>query len=1309
MEQARTWRRAWRWLLYTAAACAVLMGLTVGALRLALAQVPGYREDIRRWASEATGYDIRFASLTASWPLSGPALTFTGVELQRPGENGTVLAAREFSAGLSLWQLLRDWRPALGRVTMRGVTATVERTADDRILVQGRTLDDLLPRRDPSQRLEIGLALEDIAVTFIDRRRLTVPVSLSLLNLRAAIGRDDFSASARLEPPGDYGRMVEIDIAAPLPLPATLSWPQSLTMRAEGQSLNLTRLLEYAGRGEQAVRSARGNVAFELEVTDGRPARAAGAVDLRDVAVETGIGVTGYQRVAGSAEWRGSGGGWNLSVRDLRLRRQGRNAPLTQAELAYRPPEAATAERWSGSAPFLRLDDLYPLIRAAASALGRDAGMPRTASGDVRDAAAEYSPPTTGSPAYSAQARFTRLGLAAEAGDLAVVGLSGTLVADQDGGRLQIGSDGVELSLGQLFRESLQASELKALLIWRAGPDGIQLLSDDVELRSGAIDIRSRLSLSFPAGGASPVIDLKALASATEAREVLRYLPLRRFPPKVVSWLERAVVAGTVPRAAVEFRGPLREFPFAAGEGTFRVVLDLKDATLDYANGWPRVEALDAEVVFDGVGVSATARTARLARLGLKDYQVRIPDLRTGVLGVSGQQRVDVAEVLDFLRSTPLKASMGASLERASGAGPVDAAIRLAFPIKKASDYDLKVLFDLRSSRLALARLPVDLRNITGRIRVENTRFRGEGLRAVMLGERVRLDVVPLDPASGFGHALQFAGSTPVPRLTATFGLPLREYFGGRVAWRATVQIPARRDRPLPLTVAVRSNLEGLTSSLPVPVAKAADTRWQTTLDLAFPAPDQIDVTGRSELPLSWSLRLGRQKGSWALERGSLQFGAGAASLPQLRGLEVNGRIDRLPFDRWLAVGSPPKPGAPTRRFEDLYRRFDLSVAELLIAGQVFRDIAAVVERSGDAWDATVNGPAADGSIKVPFNTAVRPIELDMRRLWLTEAEAEGKGGTTTDPRKIPALQIKAADAALGRWRLGAVELRLDRDPRGLVASRIEARSEHFSMSGRGAWRVEADEPSVQGTEIDVSLKSDDVRSTLVQLGFDPVMTGKQASVAARLRWSGGPDGDFLARSSGTLAVEFKDGQVVDLEPGGSGRLLGLISITALPRRLSLDFRDVFNEGLAFDAIKGDFRLGAGIAYTCNLGLNGPAADLGLVGRSSLALRDYEQVAVVRPQVSNMLTVGGAVLGGPVGGATMLLISQIFRKPLSTLGESYYRVSGGWDVPEVTRVQRSDVDASAFKDCEKDVEAALRALPPQESAAAEPSPDPGRP
>jgi uncharacterized protein YhdP len=299
----------------------------------------------------------------------------------------------------------------------------------------------------------------------------------------------------------------------------------------------------------------------------------------------------------------------------------------------------------------------------------------------------------------------------------------------------------------------------------------------------------------------------------------------------------------------------------------------------------------------------------------------------------------------------------------------------------------------------------------------------------------------------------------------------------------------------------------------------------------------------------------------------------------------------------------------------------------------------------------------------------------------------------------VAAAEVKAEDAAIGAWHFGRLEMSVAKTPDGLAANRIATHGKSFEVTGDGAWEVEGGDPARQHTRLRANLHGTDIKDTLEQLGFGPVMSGKEMNVGVDLLWPDGPSSDFLTRASGKISVDLKKGQVLDLEPG-SGRFLGLLSVTALPRRLALDFHDVFNEGLAFDSIKGNFRVGGGSAYTCNLGLSGPAADIAIVGRTAFGERTYDQLAVVRPQVSNVLAVPGLVLGGPVGGATMLLIEQLFRKPLSTLGESYYRVSGGWDKPDVLRVQRNEVDTGAFKDCEQEVTAALEAAGSEPAAGA---------
>jgi uncharacterized protein YhdP len=132
--------------------------------------------------------------------------------------------------------------------------------------------------------------------------------------------------------------------------------------------------------------------------------------------------------------------------------------------------------------------------------------------------------------------------------------------------------------------------------------------------------------------------------------------------------------------------------------------------------------------------------------------------------------------------------------------------------------------------------------------------------------------------------------------------------------------------------------------------------------------------------------------------------------------------------------------------------------------------------------------------------------------------------------------------------------------------------------------------------------------------------------------------------------------------------MIGVMSVVALPRRLSLDFRDVFNKGFGFDRIRGRFKLNNGQTFTCNLSLEGPAAQIGVIGRAGLVDRDYDQTAVVSASFGNALPVVGAALGGPAVAAVVLIFSQIFKKPLSEVGQVYYRITGSWDEPVIETV-----------------------------------------
>jgi uncharacterized protein YhdP len=249
----------------------------------------------------------------------------------------------------------------------------------------------------------------------------------------------------------------------------------------------------------------------------------------------------------------------------------------------------------------------------------------------------------------------------------------------------------------------------------------------------------------------------------------------------------------------------------------------------------------------------------------------------------------------------------------------------------------------------------------------------------------------------------------------------------------------------------------------------------------------------------------------------------------------------------------------------------------------------------------------------------------------------------------------------------------LDKVPQGLRLSSLATESGAFTLRGTGSWLAE---DGATRTRLALEFNSGDFAAAARALGYRDAIEAEQAHATASFTWSGGPAEDALARMDGTVRLELERGQLRGVKPG-AGRMLGLLSVVELPRRLTLDFRDVTDEGLAFDKVRGDFDIRAGNAYTQNLLLKGAAVDVGVVGRTGLATQDYDQTVVVSGNPSGPITVAGALAGGPVGAAGALLISQLFKGQLAGLASVYYRVTGPWENPRVERISASASGATA--------------------------------
>ena len=214
-----------------------------------------------------------------------------------------------------------------------------------------------------------------------------------------------------------------------------------------------------------------------------------------------------------------------------------------------------------------------------------------------------------------------------------------------------------------------------------------------------------------------------------------------------------------------------------------------------------------------------------------------------------------------------------------------------------------------------------------------------------------------------------------------------------------------------------------------------------------------------------------------------------------------------------------------------------------------------------------------------------------------------------------------------------------------------------------------------------ISSKAIDIEHLQSTVGLSDVIESNDASFELNLKWDEVPRKQEVLFAEGKIELLIMDG-VINTRESVPGKALSIFSFSQLPKRFLLNFDDVLDEGLVFDYIKGELLLKDRTALTCNLSLNTKTVDVLIVGTSDLQQRTYDQMMIVDPDVSDILTGGAAVLAGPAAAASMFLLSRILSRPdEDTL--SYFDVSGEWKNPQIAAIERDEIDVSLIENCEQ--------------------------
>jgi uncharacterized protein (TIGR02099 family) len=898
--------------------------------------------------------------------------------------------------------------------------------------------------------------------------------------------------------------------------------------------------------------------------------------------------------------------------------------------------------------------------------------------------------------------------------------------ATEAGGQARLAIDKGTLTFPGVFEQpELALDSFATRLAWRVAARAGQPAAIEVtlaETRFANADVQGQLDAAVWRTGAGAMagqrggrypgqLDLAGKLSRVRAAAVARYLPLG-VAESARRYVERAVSEGRIANASFKVKGDLWDFPFAAAgaaaasavgvtgttSGEFRIAARVEGLSLDIvpadpgqAAEWPLLSRISGELVFDRGAMEIRDAHGRQGGLVVSKVAGGIRDLARPVLRIEGQIGGPLSEMLRFVNNSPVSGWTRGVLSEASAGGAGEMKLALELPFENLDGATVQGSLPLAGNDVRLGPGVPLLTAAKARIGFDHKGLAIAAGSARLLGGEATFEGGS-QPDGAMRFNVQGVASAEGLRAAATQWGPAMRVFAatsGQTPYR--LQLGFVRGLP---EFTLTSPMSGLAIALPAPLTKAADTAWplrvQTQVSAAGALRDAVNVELGSVIGARWQ-REANASGEMRVLRGAIGVNEPLPPLPE-RGVQAVLSLGAVDGDAWEqalqalgvdeAAGAAAQTAAPTADADGYLPRVVALRAQSLVSGgrRLTRLVAGVSQDIGDgAWRGNLDADQLGGYVEYRASRgAANPgrIHARLARLALPPSEASAVENLLAEvPDSVPALDIVIDSFELRGKKLGRVEIEAQhrapregaREAREWRMTRLAMTTPEAQLAGSGQWL-----PSEGGARrmvMDFALNLADSGAFLDRLGFAGTLRGGKGRLAGQLSWAGSPLALHLPSLDGNLNLALDSGQFLKAGPG-AGRLLSVLSLQSLPRRLTLDFRDLFQEGFAFDNITGDIRIERGSAATRNLRMRGVQAVVLMEGSADLQRETQNLRVVVVPEIN----VGTASLAyaaiNPAVGLGTFLAQMFLRRPLMAANTREFSVQGSWDEPRVERVER---------------------------------------
>lgn len=1240
------------WLVIVILACSVLL------LRyVVLPKVDDYKEQIAQKASEVAGQKITIGDINASWDGLNPHFALLNVQLH-DAQNRPALTLNHIETSLS-WLSIPLLEPRLSAITIHEPELTIRRETDGVVYVAGISMGGPARPEFPNWLLkQARIDVLDATVLWQDDFRKAPPLTLNKLNLQiispaweSLIGHHRFGMRATPSAGSSYpidlrGNVYGKDVSKPE------NWRGTVYGRMEGTDISAWRnWISYP----IDLREGFGAAQFWLDFEQGKPRKVTSDVLLSKVVtrIARNSPEATLNSLSGRLIWLQHSDGQEIRAERIKAATAGGlNMQNGNGTLRERTVEGKELVEGSLKLDEIRLESLntlatyLPIPKRTIQNINEIAPV-----GLLRTLEASWKGDREMPEKYTIRSQFSNLGMQAYQQFPGFSNLSGTIDADEENGTLSINSQNAELDLPQIMRWPIPADKLSGQVRWRKNGSKTDIRFGNIAIANAHLagSINGSYQLNGAKGG---YLDLSAKLGQVDGKYAHYYYP-KMLGESTLHWLDSSILAGRGEAVNVVVRGNLDEFPFIGNkQGLFNVTARIHDSILDYATGWPRIDGLNLDMRFEGVRMELNATGGYLLGNQILKGKVVIPDLHAQqpVLEVNADGQGPVAEGIKYINNSPLTETLGGFSHNLRSAGNGKLHLELRIPLHAAHDTKVKGSYTVANAAIAGDSIP-ELSRLTGKVDFTESSVHAQNVTAWAYGGPMAFNL-----NTGKDGATQIAarGRVTDAGLQQAFGPGFADRLGGMTDWYADINVHKTGTDLL-----LRSNLLGMASTLPAPLAKTATDRMTLRIEKKQTSAQQELISINLENLIKAKLLRNEHNGTMQIERGEIGLNA-QAELPAQPGLNIRGTMDSLDLDEWRNLFDK---SASTKSNSFPINKVDVAINQLDVFDRRLNNLKLNAKSISEGWQMAIQSKEMTGDAQW---SRIGNGKITARLKYLTTpaaapgtAELRTQGQFKQQAQQYPALDVIAENFEMGPKKLGRLELLASEQDDDWSIEKLKLITPESTMTVEGEWHNWKRNPN---TRINLSWDISDLGKTLERYGYPNTIKGGDADLSGQLKWPGSPHEFDIPGLSGALQLDARKGQILKIQPG-VGRLFGVLSLQSLPRRLTLDFRDVFNSGFTFDKISTSVRIDKGVMRSDDFKMEGPAALVEMSGETDLRKETQHLFVKVTPYISDSLSIA-ALAGGPVAGAAAFVAQKLLKDPINKLAADEYEIVGTWDNPQ---------------------------------------------